>query len=348
MTAEGMRSGVQTWTTRPLIFPNSNAGPQPDHSLAGVANGDLAGFDHEELFAELWQREETLVLPLFRDEVLVDADRRLALLTPSEISPIVGERDLLRLYLGRVAPIEGIPDDGVLVAGTSGDGEEVPVIAVILTVDERERVDVGEWISLRTLSADLDARDVGLTTRAVALANWHRSHEFSPRSGRATMPKQGGWVRVDPDDGSEHFPRTDPAVIIAITDEEERILLASNQQWDERVYSLVAGFVDPGESLEQAVIREVREETGLTVRDPKYLGSQPWPFPASLMLGFQATLDDSLLNERPDGVEIRALRWFTREELAQSVISGEVIIPGGTSISRAIINAWHGAHPISS
>lgn len=339
---------MQDWTTKPLIFPNSHAGPQPDHSLAAVANGDLAGHDQEELFSELWQRPETLVLPLFRDEVLVDADHRLALLAPSDVQAVVSDRDLLRLYLGRVAPIEGIPDDGVLVAGTSSDGEEVPVIAVILTESERNRLDVGEWISLRTLSTDLDARDVGLTTRAVALANWHRSHEYSPRSGRMTTPKQGGWVRVDPDDGSEHFPRTDPAVIIAITDANERILLASNQQWDERVYSLVAGFVDPGESLEQAVIREVQEETGLIVRGPQYLGSQPWPFPASLMLGFQATLDDTLVNERPDGVEIRSLRWFTREELTKAVNAGEVIIPGGTSISRAIINAWHGALPISS
>lgn len=335
------------WTAQPLKFPSSGAGPGPDHDLGGNAH------EHEELFAELWARETTLVLPLHRDRVLTDGEGRLALVTPQDIEQHTAAERHLKLYLGRVFPEEGIPDDGLLVASHSPSSEtigdvEVPVIAIVLDDADAELLGLGEWASLRNIAERLDQRDVGLCTRAVALANWHRSHAYSPRSGKETKSAQGGWVRVDEADGSQHFPRTDPAVIIAITDEADRILLASNVAWDERVYSLIAGFVDPGESLEQAVLREVKEETGLKVRDPKYLGSQPWPFPASLMLGFQATLDDTVGNGRPDGVEIRSLRWFTREELTRSVESGEVIVPGGVSISRALINAWHGALPISS
>lgn len=335
---------VKDWPGLPLKFPNAGSPPGPDHTL-----GSLDGREQEELFAELWARPETLILALRGDAVLVDADARLALVPVSNIEPLVDHERALKLYLGRVRPEEGIPDDGVLVAGArASDADTVPVIAIVLSDEEAEAVAIGEWKSLREVSTTLDPRDVGLSTRAIALANWHRSHAFSPRSGRATTPTAGGWVRIDASDGSEHFPRTDPAVIIGITDDEDRLLLASNTAWNERVYSLIAGFVDPGESLEQAVVREVYEEAGLVVTNPEYLGSQPWPFPASLMLGFRATLADDVANGAPDGVEIRSLRWFSRDELTQAVADSEVILPGGASISRAIINAWHGALSVSS
>ncbi|MGO3833789.1 MAG: NAD(+) diphosphatase [Microbacteriaceae bacterium] len=311
--------------------------PVPDHSL------DAQGIDQEALFAELWSRPGTLVLPLQGDRVLVDAAGRLALLSPGQLGDGAGADAALRLYLGRVETEEGIPDDGVLVAAApDAESTGAPVIAVLVDEHEAEQITAGQWKPLRAMSAELDARDVGLATRAVALANWHRSHPFSPTTGHATRVTNGGWVRVDEVSGAELFPRTDPAVIIAVLDDEDRLLLASNMAWDSRVYSLIAGFVDPGESLEQAVQREVFEESGVQVSDPTYLASQPWPFPASLMLGFRARLTGGVDSTRPDGVEIRETKWFTRAELEAEVASGTVILPGKASIARAIIDTWLG------
>jgi NAD+ diphosphatase len=130
-------------------------------------------------------------------------------------------------------------------------------------------------------------------------------------------------------------------VIALVTDSKDRIVLGSNALWEAQRYSLLAGFVEPGESLEAAVVREVWEESGLHVRDPQYLGSQPWPFPASLMVGFRATLDEAHAMElRPDGTEIIDLRWFSREDLSAAL--GTILLPGRTSIARAMIEDWFG------
>ncbi|HUH53297.1 MAG TPA: NAD(+) diphosphatase [Microbacteriaceae bacterium] len=316
-------------------------------SAVEILNVDHSDHDQVELTGELWQRLETLVLLLEGDRAMVDADGRLALLSTQEIEHSIGEqvaKNRIQLYLGRVFESEGIPDDGISVAGfepQTQDAKRVPVLAIMLEPSETEKFSIGEWLSLRSVADTLNPLDAGLLTRAVALANWHKAHQFSPRTGHRTNEAKGGWVRVDDADGSEHFPRTDPAIIVAVTDASERLLLASNMAWNERVFSLIAGFVDPGESLEQAVLREVKEESGLTVSEPRYLGSQPWPFPASLMLGFSALAKEGESTE-PDGVEIRELRWFTRDELKSAIISGEILVPGGGSISRAIIEAWYG------
>lgn len=148
-------------------------------------------------------------------------------------------------------------------------------------------------------------------------------------------------MRLDPQSNTEVFPRTDAAIIVGIVDADDRILLGSNAMWESNRYSLLAGFVEPGESLEAAVIREVFEESGIRVTDPVYLGSQPWPFPASLMLGFTARVDPSVSSTlTPDGAEILDLRWFSRDELRAA--RGEVKLPGGTSIAHAIIEEWFG------
>jgi NAD+ diphosphatase len=152
---------------------------------------------------------------------------------------------------------------------------------------------------------------------------------------------QGGWVRKADDDDHQLFPRTDAAIIVGVTDAEDRILLGSNALWKNNRYSLLAGFVEPGESLENAVVREVFEESGIRIAEPVYLGSQPWPFPASIMLGFRAIVDQSLESSlTPDGQEILDLRWFSREELAASL--DEIALPGPTSIARAILEDWFG------
>lgn len=198
------------------------------------------------------------------------------------------------------------------------------------------------WTPLRELGEELSDRDVALATSLIALGNWHMAHTHSPRNGRPTELVQSGWVRREPEVGSEHFPRTDPAVIMAVvhTDPhgEEHLLLGSNAMWPEDRFSLLAGFVEPGETLESAVIREVQEEAGITVRSPRYVGSQPWPFPASLMLGFTAEADT--MSTTADDDEITALRWFTRPQLRAAMESEQVTVPTTVSIAGQILYGW--------
>jgi NAD+ diphosphatase len=197
------------------------------------------------------------------------------------------------------------------------------------------------WSSLRDVGGVLSARDAGLATTAVALERWHVRHPRCPRCGAETRVEQAGWVRRCVADGSDHYPRTDPAVIMAVVDESDRLLLGHGAQWPDHRYSTLAGFVEPGESAEHAVRREVREEVGVIVGAVEYRGSQPWPFPASLMLGFraQALSTDVTI----DAVEITAARWFTRMELHAALILGSVGLPGNTSIARALIEEWYGS-----
>lgn len=195
--------------------------------------------------------------------------------------------------------------------------------------------------SLREVGMLLSDRDAGLLTHAVALEYWHRSHRFCPRCGHATELAASGHVRRCAQCGTEHYPRTDAAVIMSVTDADDRLLLGRQAAWDAHRYSVLAGFVEPGESLEAAVAREVQEEAGLTVTEVEYLGSQPWPFPCSLMLGFRAKVDDPE-RVRADGDELQEVRWFSRAELAAAIESGEVVPSGRVSIARALIEDWFG------
>jgi NAD+ diphosphatase len=195
---------------------------------------------------------------------------------------------------------------------------------------------------LRQAGPLLGDRDAGLFTHAVALANWHATHTHCPRCGAVTEPILAGHARRCPVDDSEHFPRVDPAVIMLVTDDNGRCLLARNRTWPPRRVSILAGFVEPGESLERAVSREVGEETGLRVSGMRYVGSQPWPMPRSLMLGFVARAlgaQEIVVDEE----EIAEARWFTREELLAAVSAREVLLPPPVSIAHQIIVAWYGA-----
>ncbi len=193
---------------------------------------------------------------------------------------------------------------------------------------------------LRQVGGLLGDRDAGLLVYAVALEAWHATHEFCPRCGSRTEIQTGGHIRVCPEDGSQHFPRVDPAVIMLIRDENDRCLLARGPQWPQGRMSILAGFVEPGESLEHAVVREVAEEVGVSVVRPRYLGSQPWPFPRSLMLGFFAEAVTTDL--RPDADEIAEARWFSREEMTAALDSGELRLPPAVSIARRLIETWYG------
>lgn len=205
------------------------------------------------------------------------------------------------------------------------------------------------WHNLRSVGAHLNDRDAGLMVTAVALDNWHATHTHCPRCGSHTEVTQSGWTRTCPRDGSVHFPRTDPAVIMSVTDHQDRILLARQSRWEPGWMSVLAGFVESGESLESAVIREIAEESGIEV-DPHsvtYLGSQPWPFPNSLMLGFTSRVSsmygsEDLIPVTVDGEEIVYAQWFSRQELKTARIEGEVHLPPPVSIAHRIIVHWFG------
>ena len=278
--------------------------------------------DRPDAIGHLLQDPTTRLLPLFQGSALLSGPASLALVPASALPPAE-----LYIYLGRS------------LSETSPEPVGTPIVAAVLA--DAGHLAESDWGNLRQLGSLLSDRDAGLFTEALGVANWHATHAFSPKTGVATTHGKAGWVRVDPTTGGELYPRTDAAIIVGITDSHDRLLLGSNALWESNRFSLLAGFVEPGESLEAAVVREVFEESGINVVDPIYLGSQPWPFPASLMLGFTARVDpaiESLLT--PDGNEILELRWFSRDELRAAL--GDILLPGPTSIARSIIELWFG------
>jgi len=196
--------------------------------------------------------------------------------------------------------------------------------------------------SLRSAGALLSDRDAGLFTHAVALANWHDSHTHCPQCGTPTVPAPAGHLTTCPKDGTDHFPRLDPAVIMLVIDPDDRLLLARNAMWPAGRMSVVAGFVEPGESAEHAVAREVFEETAIVVNQVRYLGSQPWPMPRSLMLGYQAAAAGGQ-SIAVDQEEIGEARWFTRAEMRAAIDAGELGLAPTSSIARRLIEYWYGA-----
>ena len=196
----------------------------------------------------------------------------------------------------------------------------------------------GETASLRELATGLDETMADVVTTGVALVNWHRVAPHCGQCGAITQVREGGHQRWCPVCERPRFPRTDPAVIVAVLDADDRLLLAHQRVWDTGRVSILAGFVEAGESLEQAVHREIAEESDLTLTSLAYVGSQPWPFPRSLMLGFVARAQGTEITV--DGEEIEWARFFSREELAAAVAAGEVKLPASVSIASRIIAEW--------
>lgn len=185
------------------------------------------------------------------------------------------------------------------------------------------------------------ARDAELATTAVAIAAWHANHPRCARCGGETEPRMGGWARRCGADEKDHYPRIDPAVIVAVTDADDRILMAHASHWSAHRYSHLAGYVEPGESLEQAAHREVAEESGLRLLGLEYVGSQPWPFPASLMIGFRGRVEDPTFVL--DDKEITAAMWVTRAELGARVADGTLVLPPVGSIAHRMLEEWFGS-----
>jgi NAD+ diphosphatase len=199
------------------------------------------------------------------------------------------------------------------------------------------------WANIRWCGHLLSDDDSALALQAVALVRWHAQYRFCSRCGQAVRTISAGWATMCPGCGTIEYPRQDPAVIMAVVDDQDRVLMAHNSAWREGFWSVLAGFVEAGESPDRTVRREVLEEVGLRVGDVRPFAAQPWPMPRSLMLGYTARLEPgSDAEPHPDGAEIDHARFFTRAELAEAISSGQVEPPGPTAIARYLLEDWFG------
>jgi NAD+ diphosphatase len=247
--------------------------------------------------------------------------------TPTEGAVLLGETDGVAYWA-----IRGDPDPGS--RGSASTAERHAAAA-----------DVGDWVDLRTAGSALDAMGAGLFVAAAAVLNWHDAAGFCPRDGSPTHPAAGGWLRVCEANAHEEYPRTDPAVICLVHDGVDRVLIARQPVWPAGRFSVLAGFVEAGESLEACVARELHEEVGAEVTDIRYLGSQAWPFPRSLMIGFHARADPEEPLLPADG-EIAEAMWVTRADLRAALAHGDwgarapLLLPGRVSIARSMLESW--------
>ncbi|WP_232075832.1 NAD(+) diphosphatase [Phytohabitans suffuscus] len=287
-----------------------------------------------EWLAAAWSRSRVLVVDTVTGgRALVDEDGALVLFDAKEAPEVEADQRMLL----------GVEPDGT------------PVFAIDAPLPEQPGA---RAVNLRDVGHLLSDRDAGLFTAAAALAQWHAGHPYSSSTGLPTTAAEGGWTRVD-EAGGQSWPRTDPAMIVLVHDgvpgPSGRCLLGNNAAWgsghEVRRFSCLAGYVEPGESAEAAVVREVVEEVGVAVRTIEYQGSQAWPFPGSLMLGFCAVADPAQ-PVQVDPTEIAHARWFTREEIA-AVLAGEVLdagdgarvgLPPASSIALYLINRWLSRH----
>ncbi|HEY1644373.1 MAG TPA: NAD(+) diphosphatase [Streptosporangiaceae bacterium] len=300
-----------------------------------LARGDVDRSGHlrgdDEWLAAAWARSRTRVVVIDHGRAQVrigGGEARLVFVSPGQAP------DGIRFLLG-------VDSDGVAYFGVDGPLAGPPASAAGRDGAAAAATEVRP-ATLREAGPLLPDRDAGLMTHATGLANFHNSHHFCPKCGAPSEPVLSGSARRCTAEGTDEFPRSDPAMIVLVTDPDDRILLASNAAWSTTRVSILAGFVETGESAEQAVIREVAEEVGITVTDVRYLGSQPWPLPQSLMLGFRAAAPGGQ-QIAVDGDEITDAGWYSRAELAAAVADGTLALPAPVSIAHQIVQSWYGA-----
>jgi NAD+ diphosphatase len=288
--------------------------------------------------------------------VIVDAEGR----TPVEWDgdgPPAGGWDLMDGSGARLrtsptsgdAPTEGAvllgEADGVAYWAIRGEPDAGPNGATSTAERYAASPDQGDRVDLRTAGSALDALGAGLFVAAAAVLNWHDAAGFCPRDGSPTHPAAAGWMRICEAHGHEEYPRTDPAVICLVHDGADQVLIARQPVWPPGRFSVLAGFVEAGESLEACVARELHEEVGAEVTDIRYLGSQAWPFPRSLMIGFHALADPTVPLRPADG-EIAEAKWISRAELRAALAHGDwgarapLLLPGRVSIARSMLESW--------
>jgi NAD+ diphosphatase len=234
--------------------------------------------------------------------------------------------------------IDGDPADAILLGIEEGSALFARDLEQ-LDPEARERLtERGKLATLRDAGALLSRPEGGLAAYATALLNWHRRHRFCANCGAATNIAEGGYSRRCPRCHATHFPRTDPSVIMLV-EHDRHVLLGRRPAWPESRYSVLAGFVSPGETLEEAVVREVEEESGIEAYDPRYVSSQPWPFPSSLMLGFEARADGG--EPRVGDGELEDVRWFAIDEVREAQAgTGRIHLPPAISIARYLLDGW--------
>jgi len=294
--------------------PNIFAGARFDR--AAMLRRDAAWIeermrDPASRFAPVWQLKS-----LFS----ADGEPGVRWLTAGEAAPLLGAGTAV--FLGM--------DDGAAHFAVEVGREDPADVAVAAG---------GEFQELRRHGSILPPRDAGMLAFARGMLHWHARHRFCGVCGEPTEVRDAGHVRVctAPACGAVHFPRTDPAVIMLVT-HGERALLGRQASWDAGRYSTLAGFVEPGESLEDAVAREVWEEAGVRLGQVRYHSSQPWPFPSSLMVGFTAEAADDRIEVDRD--ELEDARWFTRDDLRRGVADGTLLLPSPISISYRLVTGW--------
>ena len=274
---------------------------------------------------ELAQQKNSLILPVYHQKLL-SGDNGLIWLSWNNLQNKVSTvQDKHLIYIGKVTI----------------EGRSQHYFSYRLTKPEEfiQAFPEAGLKGLRELFPALNETQSYLANVAIGIEHWHNTHQFCGYCGHATYSKLAGFVRQcsNPNCAKEHFPRTDAAVICAISFQ-DKILLGRQASWPEKRYSVIAGFVEPGESLEQAVAREADEEVGLKVTNIQYFSSQPWPFPQSLMTGF--TADATHSNIRLKDQELEHADWFSRQQLIDLIANGELILPYRYSISRALVENW--------
>lgn len=239
------------------------------------------------------------------------------------------------------AEVDSVGEAEWALLGRDRDGAALLLASVPPATESIDSAPEETWLGLRDAGGQLDEHETDLFVTAIALASWLTDAGYCAACGSALELKNAGWSRHCANCGAEHFPRTDPAVIVAVVSPDgERLLLGANANWRGRMYSCFAGFVEAGESLEDTVHRELFEESGVRVHDIRYVASQAWPYPRSLMLGFQAVAVDE--QTEADGEEIVDVRWLTRGEIGTSLAGeGPVGLPGPASIARRLIEQWY-------
>jgi NAD+ diphosphatase len=280
---------------------------------------------NQETLDQLWQRAQILQIAEGR---IAAVDTALTLISAQDVAAHIaahtfteGSRYFLGLDLETKAPF------------FAWDTEWVGSI-------DDEVKEVG-FSTVREIGSLLSEQELEISLHAMGLSNWHRAHPRCPRCGGATRVDLGGAARTCDADGSQHHPRTDSAVIVLVKDRSDRILLGHQPIWPEGRFSTFAGFLEPGETFEQCVAREVLEESAVVVTELKYLGSQPWPFPASIMIAFEAVTDNPE-RAQGDGQEITEVKWFTRAELMAAAKDGSLLLPPSISVARKMIERWLG------
>ena len=342
--SEAARKATQSFG----LYPKAAHGKPPPNEGAKMRNAEDVTFGgsglerHAELRGDpdaltgLAARPDARFLPMWRGKpAFRGPDRDLALIPPDH--PILSETRLT-IYLG-----DDSSGPRFAVDLSDWTPDEMPeTLGAFLDPSEQHHPDLPKtdtFAELRSVMTELTPRAAELAATAKAILGWHSTHLFCAKCGAPSEPAQGGWQRDCPRCGAHHFPRTDPVVIMLITHGND-VLLGRSPGWPDGMYSLLAGFVEPGETLEAAVRREVFEEAGIRVGDVGYLASQPWPFPSSLMIGCQGAATTREINIDP--LEIEAAQWVSRERMVD-VIAGQTpdlraARPG--SIARFLVDRW--------